>query len=150
MACDTGHCKTERKESAECCTSSVLGCDTHAEGIGLASCMHTMVATDGNRLYCAWLHLAPSCQLGTIPSGDCCFGCLALALLLQKFDAAKLDFENGVFLGPIAFLTFNGPYAMKGKQLTFDVASMNIGLGPWRFSIPLKKDAQAIQDRDPK
>ncbi|KAF6259179.1 hypothetical protein COO60DRAFT_1700941 [Scenedesmus sp. NREL 46B-D3] len=67
----------------------------------------------------------------------------------QKFDAAKADFENGVFLGPIASLTFNGPYAVKGKQLTFDVVKMNIGLGPWRFSIPFKKDAKSIAEMDP-
>eukprot|EP00882_Tetradesmus_deserticola_P011767 GHRQ01012452.1.p2 GENE.GHRQ01012452.1~~GHRQ01012452.1.p2 ORF type:complete len:182 (+),score=67.40 GHRQ01012452.1:333-878(+) len=67
----------------------------------------------------------------------------------QKFDAATADFENGVFLGPLASLTFNGPYAVKGKQLTFDVAKMNIGLGPWRFSIPFKKDAKPIAEMDP-
>jgi hypothetical protein len=66
----------------------------------------------------------------------------------QKFDSATADFENGVFLGPIASLTFNGPYAMKDKQLTFDVVKMNIGLGPWRFSITLKKDAKAISEMD--
>lgn len=74
---------------------------------------------------------------------------LLLLLLPQKFDAAQADFENGVFLGPIASLTFNGPYAMKGKQLTFDVVKMNIGLGPWRFSIPFKKDAKGIAEMDP-
>lgn len=68
---------------------------------------------------------------------------------VQKFDATKMDFENGVFLGPIAYLTFNGPYAMSGRQLTFDVSTMNIGLGPLKFSIPLKKDAKSIADMDP-
>eukprot|EP00878_Enallax_costatus_P002035 GHUV01002199.1.p1 GENE.GHUV01002199.1~~GHUV01002199.1.p1 ORF type:complete len:285 (+),score=64.09 GHUV01002199.1:117-857(+) len=68
----------------------------------------------------------------------------------QKFDGARMDFENGVFLGPIAYLTFNGPYSMKGRQLTFDVASMNIGLGPLKFSIPIKRDAPAITDMDAK
>lgn len=67
---------------------------------------------------------------------------------MQKFDAAKLDFENGVFLGPIAYLTFNGPYAMTGKQLTFDVHTMNIGLGPLKFSIPLKRDGKSIAKLD--
>eukprot|EP00879_Flechtneria_rotunda_P008611 GHRR01009023.1.p1 GENE.GHRR01009023.1~~GHRR01009023.1.p1 ORF type:complete len:201 (+),score=68.97 GHRR01009023.1:103-705(+) len=67
----------------------------------------------------------------------------------QKFDGTRLDFENGVFLGPLAFLTFNGPYAMKGRQLQFDVVSMNIGIGPWRFSIPIKKNAKAVADMDP-
>lgn len=59
-----------------------------------------------------------------------------------------MDFENGVFLGPLAHLTFNGPYAMSGRQLTFDVSTMNIGLGPLKFSIPLKKDAKSIPDRE--
>lgn len=67
---------------------------------------------------------------------------------LQKFDASKMDFENGVFLGPIASLTFNGPYGMSGRQLTFDVSTMNIALGPLKFSIPLKKDAKSIADMD--
>lgn len=59
-----------------------------------------------------------------------------------------MDFENGVFLGPLAHLTFNGPYAMSGRQLTFDVSTMNIGLGPLKFSIPLKKDAKSVPDMD--
>jgi hypothetical protein len=63
---------------------------------------------------------------------------------LQKFDPVTKDFENGVFLGPIASLTFNGPYTMAGRQLSFDVRSMNIGLGPWRWSIALKKDAKPL------
>jgi hypothetical protein len=71
-----------------------------------------------------------------------------LFLQVQKFDAGKLDFENGVFLGPIAHLTFNGPYAMSGRQLTFDVHTMNIGVGPLKFSIPLKKDGKSIADMD--
>lgn len=58
-----------------------------------------------------------------------------------------MDFENGVFLGPIAYLTFNGPYSMSGRQLTFDVNRMTIGLGPWKFSFPLKKE-QTIADMD--
>lgn len=61
-----------------------------------------------------------------------------------------MDFENGVFLGPIAYLTFNGPYSMKGRQLMFDVTAMNIGLGPLKFSIPLKKDTPSVADMDPK
>lgn len=67
----------------------------------------------------------------------------------QKFDGRTADFENGVFLGPVASLTFNGPYRMAGRQLSFDVVSMNIGLGPWRFSIPFKKQPQAVADMAP-
>jgi hypothetical protein len=53
-----------------------------------------------------------------------------------------------VFLGPVAHLTFEGPYSMAGRQLTFDVSAMNIGLGPLKFSIPLKKDAKPLAQRD--
>lgn len=64
----------------------------------------------------------------------------------QMFDGAV--FTNGVFLGPIAHLTFDGPYTMSGRQLTFDVSNMGIGLGPFKFSIPLKKDAKPLTERD--
>eukprot|EP00775_Hariotina_reticulata_P009243 gene9244-9408_t len=64
----------------------------------------------------------------------------------QKFENG--DFENGVFLGPIASMTFNGPFSMKGRQITFDVVAMNIGIGPWKFSIPLKKGAVPIEAMD--
>ncbi|KAL6757485.1 hypothetical protein V8C86DRAFT_2624018 [Haematococcus lacustris] len=56
----------------------------------------------------------------------------------QKFVLDEMSFENGVFLGPLASLTFKGPYLMKGRRLMFDVNSLNLGLGPWRLSIPLK------------
>ena len=59
----------------------------------------------------------------------------------QKFDASRANFENGVFLGQVASLTFDGPYAMAGRQLSFDVHRMNLGVGPWRWSISLKKGA---------
>lgn len=52
----------------------------------------------------------------------------------------------GVFLGTVASLTFNGPYAMKGRQLSFDVRQMNLMLGPLAFTIPLKKDGVPIAD----
>lgn len=55
----------------------------------------------------------------------------------------------GVFLGTVAALTFNGPYAMKGRQLSFDVRNMNVSLGPLNFSIPLNKDTTTIGDLDP-
>lgn len=29
---------------------------------------------------------------------------------LQKYDAREATFENGIFLGPVANLTFKGPY----------------------------------------
>ncbi|GBF94759.1 hypothetical protein Rsub_07642 [Raphidocelis subcapitata] len=69
----------------------------------------------------------------------------------QRFTAADQDFENGVFLGPVASLTFSGPYAWgPGRQLSFDVHTMKLGLGPWRFNIPLKKNGKPVEQVDPK
>jgi len=68
----------------------------------------------------------------------------------QKFDGTNKVFTNGVFLGPIAYLKFAGPYDMKGKQLWFDVVNMTIGIGPWSFTIPLKKDAKQVSEMDDK
>lgn len=62
----------------------------------------------------------------------------------QRFDASRKDFENGVFLGNVASLTFSGPYSMSGRQLSFDVHTMGVGLGPWRFAVPLKKDGKPL------
>jgi hypothetical protein len=69
---------------------------------------------------------------------------------VQQFDGAAAIFTNGVFLGPLAYLTFDGPFKMSGRQLTFDVSNMNIGLGPLKFSVPLKKgDAARPLDQRP-
>ena len=64
----------------------------------------------------------------------------------QKFDGEEGSFENGVFLGPVGHLTFKGPYTTKGQQLSFDVHTMYLGLGPWRIGIPLKKDAKPLSE----
>lgn len=69
-----------------------------------------------------------------------------MCILLQRFIPDTKVFENGVFLGPLAHLTFAGPFATKDRQLTFDVTSMNVGLGPWKFSIPLKKGVTSMED----
>ncbi|EFJ51665.1 hypothetical protein VOLCADRAFT_120424 [Volvox carteri f. nagariensis] len=65
----------------------------------------------------------------------------------QKFDAS--GFENGVFLGPLGHLTFKGGFQMDGKLLHFDVATMYLGLGPWRLAVPLKKEVP-LSDMDSK
>lgn len=64
----------------------------------------------------------------------------------QKFDAARRNFENGVFLGNLASLTFDGPYAMSGRQLTFDVHRMNLGVGPWRWTVGVKKGPGSLAE----
>lgn len=69
----------------------------------------------------------------------------------QKFDAADNTFENGVFLGPVGSLTFKGPFLVTKRNLYFDVAEMFVGLGPWRFGIPLKKGApKSLEQLPPK
>ncbi|GAX73741.1 hypothetical protein CEUSTIGMA_g1194.t1 [Chlamydomonas eustigma] len=67
----------------------------------------------------------------------------------QKFSSDN-TFENGVFLGPLAHLTFKGPMSTNQKQLSFDVHTMYVGVGPWRLGIPLKKDGKPISELDPK
>jgi hypothetical protein len=57
---------------------------------------------------------------------------------VQRWDAKAGKIENGIFLGFLAALTFSGPYAMKGKKLSFDFDTVQIKLGPGKFSIPLK------------
>lgn len=66
----------------------------------------------------------------------------------QKFEAGEGTFENGIFLGPVASLTFKGFCSGKGKQLSFDVDTMYLGVGPWRGSIPLKA-GKKMADMDP-
>jgi hypothetical protein len=36
------------------------------------------------------------------------------------------------------------------KQLSFDVHTMFVGVGPWRLGIPLKKDGKPLSQVDPK
>ncbi|GLC68561.1 hypothetical protein PLESTF_000708900 [Pleodorina starrii] len=65
----------------------------------------------------------------------------------QKFDAS--GFENGVFLGPVGHLTFKGGFQMDGRLLHFDVATMYLGLGPWRLPVSLKKEVP-LEEMDKK
>lgn len=57
---------------------------------------------------------------------------------VQRWDAAKGQIENGIFLGRFAALTFSGPYAMKGKKLSFDFDTLNIRVGSANFTFNLK------------
>eukprot|EP00197_Chlamydomonas_leiostraca_P013757 CAMPEP_0202865678 /NCGR_PEP_ID=MMETSP1391-20130828/6293_1 /ASSEMBLY_ACC=CAM_ASM_000867 /TAXON_ID=1034604 /ORGANISM="Chlamydomonas leiostraca, Strain SAG 11-49" /LENGTH=219 /DNA_ID=CAMNT_0049545543 /DNA_START=103 /DNA_END=763 /DNA_ORIENTATION=- len=68
----------------------------------------------------------------------------------QKFDGREGSFENGVFLGNLAHLTFKGPMALDGRRLSFDVDKMYIGLGPWRACVPLKaeRDLAALDAKE--
>lgn len=57
----------------------------------------------------------------------------------QRWDSEIGTIENGVYLGHIASLTFSGPYAMKGRKLTFDFDTLNIKIGPFKSSFALKE-----------
>ncbi|PSC70869.1 hypothetical protein C2E20_5731 [Micractinium conductrix] len=56
----------------------------------------------------------------------------------QRWDATRNEIENGVYLGRIAALTFQGPYRMEGKILEFDFDTLKLRLGGWTLPLPLK------------
>ncbi|EFN55176.1 hypothetical protein CHLNCDRAFT_134317 [Chlorella variabilis] len=61
----------------------------------------------------------------------------------QRWDATKQEIENGIYLGRFAALTFKGPYKMDGKVLAFDFDTLNLRLGGWTPSFPLKAKLDA-------
>ncbi|KAL6771460.1 hypothetical protein ACKKBG_A26470 [Auxenochlorella protothecoides x Auxenochlorella symbiontica] len=58
---------------------------------------------------------------------------------VQSWTPASRTFQNGVFFGRILSLVFVGPYATKGKKISFDVEKVRLRLGPFAFSIQLKR-----------
>lgn len=50
---------------------------------------------------------------------------------VQRFDAAAGRIENGVFLGPLGFLTFEGPFSWKKRILAFVFEKLRIKVGPF-------------------
>ncbi|GAV75396.1 hypothetical protein CFOL_v3_18875 [Cephalotus follicularis] len=48
---------------------------------------------------------------------------------VQRFDAAGRKIENGVFLGPIGFLTFEGRFSWKNRVLAFIFERIRIKFG---------------------
>lgn len=57
---------------------------------------------------------------------------------VQRWDASAGQIENGIFLGFLGALTFSGPYAFKGKKLSFDFDTLKLKLGPATFEFKLK------------
>ena len=57
---------------------------------------------------------------------------------VQRWNAATGEIENGIYIGHVAALTFSGPYALKGKRLSFDFDTLHLKLGPLKLNIPLK------------
>lgn len=71
---------------------------------------------------------------------------------VQRFDAAGKRIENGVYLGPIGALTFEGKFSWKNRILAFIFEQMRIKIGPLDpIEIGLgKKDAEVEpSNKDP-
>lgn len=65
---------------------------------------------------------------------------------VQRFDAAAKRIENGVYLGPIGSLTFEGRFSWKNRILAFIFECIRIKIGPLNpFEISLGQN----QDREP-
>ena len=56
----------------------------------------------------------------------------------QRWDAARHEIENGIYLGRFAALTFSGPYSLDGKILAFDFDKLKLRLGGWATTFSLK------------
>ncbi|KAF7834593.1 uncharacterized protein G2W53_009452 [Senna tora] len=65
---------------------------------------------------------------------------------VQRFDAAGKRIENGIFLGPIGQLTFEGRLSWKNRILAFVFESIRIKVGPLK---PLQISLGTKDDREP-
>lgn len=65
---------------------------------------------------------------------------------IQRFDAAGKRIENGVYLGPIGFLTFEGRLSWKNRILAFIFERMRIKIGPLN---PFEINLGQKEDREP-
>lgn len=72
---------------------------------------------------------------------------------VQKFDATAMTIQNGVYLGPLGCLTFEGRIGWKNRILAFlfDSFSIKIGsFGPFKFNIARKEDLDRVPtNKDP-
>ncbi|XP_059302016.1 LOW QUALITY PROTEIN: uncharacterized protein LOC132053942 [Lycium ferocissimum] len=72
---------------------------------------------------------------------------------IQRFDAAAKRIENGVYLGPLGFLTFEGPFSWKNRILAFVFERLRIKIGPFDpFDISIKGKEErepSNKDKDP-
>ncbi|KAF9625609.1 hypothetical protein IFM89_024382 [Coptis chinensis] len=65
---------------------------------------------------------------------------------IQRFDAAGMRNENGVYLGPFGCLTFEGKFSWKNRILAFRYESIRIKVGPFG---PLQISLGQSQDSEP-
>ncbi|CAA7410350.1 unnamed protein product [Spirodela intermedia] len=64
---------------------------------------------------------------------------------VQRFDAAGKRIENGVYLGPLGSLTFEGRLSWKTRKLAFifETVGIKVGpLGPLRISLGTKREKE--------
>lgn len=65
---------------------------------------------------------------------------------VQRFDAAAGRIENGVYLGSIGCLTFEGRFSWKKRILAFIFESVRVKIGPFN---PLEISLGKKEDREP-
>ncbi|XP_042445045.1 uncharacterized protein LOC122029965 isoform X2 [Zingiber officinale] len=69
---------------------------------------------------------------------------------VQRFDAAAKRIENGVFLGPVGSLTFEGKFSWKNRILAFIFQTIRIKLGPFGpLQIDLGETEREPTSKDP-
>ncbi|KAL3824813.1 hypothetical protein ACJIZ3_020842 [Penstemon smallii] len=70
---------------------------------------------------------------------------------VQRFDAAGKRIENGVYLGPLGWLTFEGRISWKKRILAFIFEKIKVKVGPFNpFEISFPgKDEREPSNKDP-
>ncbi|XP_020100418.1 uncharacterized protein LOC109718547 isoform X2 [Ananas comosus] len=69
---------------------------------------------------------------------------------VQRFDAAAKRIENGIYLGPIGYLTFEGNLSWKNRILAFIFKYINVKIGPFNsIQIRLNKEEREPTTKDP-
>ncbi|KAJ9552712.1 hypothetical protein OSB04_016757 [Centaurea solstitialis] len=65
---------------------------------------------------------------------------------VQRFDAAARRIENGVYLGPLGCLTFEGRFSWKKRILAFTFELLRIKIGPFN---PIEISIKGNDDSEP-
>nr|XP_043614369.1 uncharacterized protein LOC122586442 [Erigeron canadensis] len=65
---------------------------------------------------------------------------------IQRFDAAAKRIENGVYLGPLGCLTFEGRFSWKKRILAFVFELLKIKIGPFN---PLEINIKGKDESEP-
>ncbi|KAI3980428.1 hypothetical protein MKX01_038600 [Papaver californicum] len=71
---------------------------------------------------------------------------------VQRFDAAGKRIENGVYLGPLGCLTFEGKFSWKKRILAFTFELLKIKIGPFsplKISLGKQDDSKEPTTKDP-